>query len=348
NYIKYTYLTNEYQYTVNYVDADGNVIADAYVGTAPYAAPVVPEVPEIVGYTAPAEQTIIISDDESKNVVDYVYTVNKYGYTVNYLNKDEAKIAKSLTGTAAFGTTVVGKVLDIAGYITPEPISIVIDADESVNVIDYVYLPAPAPVAVTGVTLDKTSVYFGIGETVTLVATVAPADAANKNVIWSSSSKAVVTVADGVLTAVSVGKATVTVTTVDGGFTATCEVTVTDVPVVHVNGIYLSKSTVTLDKGTTTVLSAMVLPDNATDKTVVWSSSKDSVATVVDGVVTAVAKGTATITVTTVDGGFTATCAVTVNDDTEEGPMWGVVVIFAVVCAGIIGYLVVLARRAKE
>ena len=83
-------------------------------------------------------------------------------------------------------------------------------------------------VAVTGVTLDKETASVVMGSTITLVATVAPADATNKAVIWSSDTPAVATVSQaGVVTGISVGSAVITVTTVDGSKTDTCTVTVT-------------------------------------------------------------------------------------------------------------------------
>jgi hypothetical protein len=81
--------------------------------------------------------------------------------------------------------------------------------------------------AVTGVTLDPATMTLTAGgATGTLVATVAPADATNKSVTWSSSAPAVATVANGVVTPVTVGTATIIVATVDGGLTATCTVSV--------------------------------------------------------------------------------------------------------------------------
>lgn len=82
--------------------------------------------------------------------------------------------------------------------------------------------------AVTGIELDQTSISIKEGETATLAATVAPANATDNSVTWSSSNEAIATVEDGVVTAVAIGSATITVTTTDGGFTATCDVTVTD------------------------------------------------------------------------------------------------------------------------
>ncbi len=87
-----------------------------------------------------------------------------------------------------------------------------------------------APVSVTGVTVDPTSLSIPVGESETLTATVAPAEASNKNVTWSSNKESVATVVDGVVTGVSEGTATITVTTEDGGKTATCDVTVTAAP----------------------------------------------------------------------------------------------------------------------
>ena len=88
--------------------------------------------------------------------------------------------------------------------------------------------------------------------------------------------------------------------------------------VVPVTGVTLSGAT-SVNVGNTITLTATVAPDNATDKTVTWTSSNESVATVADGVVTGVAAGTATITVTTADGGFTADCTVTVSRASSGG-----------------------------
>lgn len=88
---------------------------------------------------------------------------------------------------------------------------------------------------------------------------------------------------------------------------------------VSVTGVELNKSTLSLDEGDTYTLTATVAPADAANKAVTWTSSNSSVATVNNGVVTAVSSGTATITVTTVDGGKTATCAVTVSHTSSGG-----------------------------
>ena len=169
-------------------------------------------------------------------------------------------------------------------------------------------------VPVTGVTLNKTFDAITAGTSDILVATVAPSNAANKSVTWSSSNTAVATVdSSGKVTAITAGTATITVTTADGGKTAACAVTV-NAAIVYVTGVTLNKTTDTLTVGAADTLMATVNPSNATNKNVSWTSSNTAVATVDStGKVTAVAAGSATITVTTADGGKTATCAVTVN-----------------------------------
>ena len=89
--------------------------------------------------------------------------------------------------------------------------------------------PDPDPVPVTGVVLDKTEASLEVGGTLQLTATVAPEDATNKELVWTTSDAAVATVSEtGLVTAVAAGTATITVTTVDGEFTATCTITVTE------------------------------------------------------------------------------------------------------------------------
>ena len=167
-------------------------------------------------------------------------------------------------------------------------------------------------VAVSSVSLNKTVATVGVTATTQLVATVLPTIATDKSVTWSSSDTGKATVnASGVVTGVATGSATITVTTVDGGKTATCAVTVvTSVPV---TGVGLNQSTAFLATGSTLQLTASVQPTNATNTAVTWSSSNTNRATVnSSGSVTAVGAGAVNIVATTTDGSFTATCAVTV------------------------------------
>ena len=151
-----------------------------------------------------------------------------------------------------------------------------------------------------------------IGSSSALTAKVVPTNASNKTVTWSSSNSSVAEVSSiGVVTAKSIGTATITATTVDGGYSAACKVTViTDK--VAVTGVTLNKESIKLKASGTETLTATVMPQSATDRTVSWSTSDASVVTVSNGVITAISPGTATITATTSDGGYKASCVVIV------------------------------------
>ena len=176
---------------------------------------------------------------------------------------------------------------------------------------------------VTGVSLNTNSLTLEEGGTATLTATITPSNATDQNVTWSSSPDNIVTIApdttdskNATVTATGTGTTTITVTTADGGKTATCEVTVT-AATVPVTGVTLSQTQASLYYNrtpNTLTLTATVAPANATNKAVTWTSSNPSVATVENGVVTALACGTAVITAAAADGrGASASCTVTVS-----------------------------------
>ena len=169
-----------------------------------------------------------------------------------------------------------------------------------------VYVPASA------ITLNTNDLTLKVNETSQLVATVLPSNTTNKRVTWASSDPSVVTVtSNGLVRAIAPGSATITVTTTDGtNLSATCAVTV----YVPASAISLNTNNLTLGIDETSQLVAYVYPSNTTNKQVTWESSDPSVATVTsNGLVRAIAPGSATITVTTTDGtNLSATCAVTV------------------------------------
>ncbi len=168
-------------------------------------------------------------------------------------------------------------------------------------------------IPVREVQLDRSSAVLKAGDSLALTATVLPAAATNTNVSWSSSDETVATVAGGTVTGIGAGTATITVTTVDGGKTASCVVTVSD-PAKRVTGVTLERHEAVLRPDAETTLTAHVQPSDAANQKVIWTSSDPAVATVdASGKVTAVSQGTTVITVTTEDGGFTATCEVTVQ-----------------------------------
>ncbi|MBR4750102.1 MAG: Ig-like domain-containing protein [Abditibacteriota bacterium] len=167
------------------------------------------------------------------------------------------------------------------------------------------------PVPVTGISLNTSALTLGTGKGYSLTATVKPSGATNKKVTWSSSNTAVATVNSGTVTGKAPGTAVITARTADGGYTATCKVTVQQ----SVTGVSLNYGSIVPDVGETRTLIATVKPSDAANKQVTWSSSNTTIATVSSsGVVTAKKAGTCTITVKTVDGGFTDTCKVTVTD----------------------------------
>ncbi len=170
-------------------------------------------------------------------------------------------------------------------------------------------------IPVTGVTLNETKLELVEGGSAKLTATVLPENATNKNVTWSSSNKSIATVdKNGSIKAINEGNTTITVTTKDSGHTATCEVTVAE-SAIRVTSVELDEDELSLNPDKSYKLTATVLPENATNKNVTWSSSNKSIATVdQSGNVTAKALGNATITVTTEDGGYTDTCEINVTE----------------------------------
>ncbi|MEK4452562.1 Ig-like domain-containing protein [Paenibacillus sp. FSL L8-0506] len=225
--------------------------------------------------------------------------------TVNWSSSDEtvATVVNGVVTPVGVGTAII-TVTTTDGSFT---------ASSVVNV----SAPIPPVVDVTGVKLDQETLNLTTGEADGLLkATIEPANATDKDVIWSSSDETVATVVNGVVTPVGEGTAVITVTTKDGSFTASTTVNVSAPipPVVDVTGVKLDQETLELTAGEADgLLKATIEPANATDKDVIWSSSDETVATVVNGVVTPVGEGTAVITVTTKDGSFKASTTVSVS-----------------------------------
>ena len=177
-------------------------------------------------------------------------------------------------------------------------------------------------VAVSGITLNNSTLSLTTGQNFTLQAMLSPSNATNKEVTWESSDAGVAAVSkDGVVTAKKAGKATIVAKAADeSGKYASCVVTVTEVKK-EVTGVMLNKSSLNLGVGGSEVLSATVLPADATNKQVTWLSSTPSVATVSQsGVVTGVKEGTTQISVITADGSKTAICSVTVSEQAQTEP----------------------------
>lgn len=178
--------------------------------------------------------------------------------------------------------------------------------------------PSPST-NVTGVSISQSSLTLSVDAVYYLSATVEPSSAINQNVTWSSSDNNYVSVnQDGKIIGVAEGSATITVTTEEGSFTDTCQVTVTTDPI-PVTGVKLSFNTASIKIGKTITLSPTVEPVTADNQNVSWTSSNQAVASVSStGVVEGLSVGESTITVTTADGGFTDTCLISVYEDSSS------------------------------
>lgn len=168
------------------------------------------------------------------------------------------------------------------------------------------------------ISISASNVSVKVNETATISVALNPTNASpSPTLTYQSSNTNVATVSNkGVVTGIAAGNATITVKAKQNSIekTATCNVTVSSSSVA-VTGVSLSSSSLTLSSGESSRLTPTIVPSNATNKNVTWSSSNPDVATVSGGVVSAVASGTTNITVTTQDGGFTARCVVTVSEE---------------------------------
>lgn len=174
----------------------------------------------------------------------------------------------------------------------------------------------PEPIKVAKITLNATSLNLTEGETGTIIATISPSNAENQKVLWTTSNPSVATVTDGIIYAIKAGSATITATSDDNGKTATCMIIVTKRPV-PVTGIVLDKDRVEMFMGEIITLTASVLPNDATNKKIIWRNSDETVIRLENGKVTALEQGVATVYARTEEGGYSASCDITVklNED---------------------------------
>ena len=157
----------------------------------------------------------------------------------------------------------------------------------------------PAKVNPTSVEIDEDDLEILIGESKTLSATVLPSNAANKTVTWKSSDKEVVMIdSEGELVAMGLGEATITATTSNGKNTS-IKITVNPIKVSEIN---LSETELNLKPEDKTTITAEVLPENATDKTIEWFSENPEIVSVEDGIITAIAAGATKVICKSKDG----------------------------------------------
>lgn len=170
-------------------------------------------------------------------------------------------------------------------------------------------------IPVEGVNLDNETIYLEPGESANLTADVFPSDAWDKSVEWSTSNPDAATVSqDGLITAKDIGDSIITVKTMDGGFEASCTVHV----VIRVKQLELNYYDISIDNGESFSLVASVLPENATNKDIIWSSSEPLIASVDKGTVFGQKEGTAVIKAVSADGGASAECTVRILKPAKE------------------------------
>ncbi len=185
--------------------------------------------------------------------------------------------------------------------------SIIVSADTGINAVCTINVVTN----VTGVSLDVSKLTLRKGESHQFTVSILPEGASTPNMEWSSSNPSVATVnAQGVVVAVSGGSTVITAKT-ENGKTATCNVMVTS----PVTGVSLDRDELTLNVGQVDQLLVTIIPKDANNRQVIWDSTDVSVVTVsLDGTVMGLKAGTATLTATTVDGYFMASCTVTVKN----------------------------------
>lgn len=292
------------------VDTNGEVIGIA-VGEATITATT-----EDGGFTAECVVTVIIPvsnislnktsatliEAETLQLIATITPDNATNKNVTWSSSDDAIAtvdANGLVTAIAAGEAIITVTTEDGGLTA-----------ECVVTVERIVVP------VISISLNKTTLSLTEGDTETLIASINPDNADNKNITWSSNDEAIATVsANGLITAIAAGEATITVTTEDGGFTAECIVTVNALTI-PVADITLNEANADMTVGQTLQLAAIITPDNATNKNVIWSSGNEAIATVdANGLVTGISEGTVIITATS-ENGLEASCEITVSQTT--------------------------------
>lgn len=159
-------------------------------------------------------------------------------------------------------------------------------------------------IPVTGVSLDKDNVSIVKGTSLALTAAVTPSDATDRSIVWSSSSSDIASVDNGTVKGISAGSAVITAAAENGHYYGQCTVTV----VQTVSGLSVDPSSIELCPGDTAELKATVTPSDASDKSVSWSSSDNSIVSVAGGKITANSTGEAHVTATSENGTNSVVC----------------------------------------
>ncbi len=183
----------------------------------------------------------------------------------------------------------------------------------SIYIDDIEFIHKREYIAVSDLILLETEIILNKGDMHNLDYNLLPIFATDTSVTWISTNSSIASVnSNGEVTALSKGETTISIFSRDGYYKASCHVIV-EVPV---EGVSLSHSEITMNMGEQYQLTDTIKPLDASNNEVEWSSATESVASVIDGLVTGHTSGTALISVTTLEGSFIAQCLVTVLDTT--------------------------------
>lgn len=169
-------------------------------------------------------------------------------------------------------------------------------------------------VPLTGISLETDTLFLPIGNTATIPVSFLPPNALNKNLVWTSTDNDIATVDEnGLISGIMLGDVFVIAASEDGGFTDSCYVVVTELPV---ESIELRVSEINVWMDDFEQINVNIFPEDAYNKEIIWTIENEDIATIdQDGVVTAVNSGNTFVIATSVDGGFTDTCQVNVLDE---------------------------------
>ena len=285
-------------------------------------------VPKFIGHTKAARFTRLIANTKQLETASERYYIDKNDwprlgnnpYTADQLKSFTQKIYDSTGKEASLDPSgnyydidynKLSQYISIADdkqyYIIQNPVGNIYALDGLSKEAEARLIDVPA----TEIKLNFTDISLNIGTFQALTATIKPDSATNKNLIWSSSDTTVAVVDNnGKVTAIKSGIVIITASTENGKFTTSCNVTINT----SVTGVVLDKSTAAIDTDSMIQLIATILPTTATNKSLIWTSSNASIATVdSSGLVTGISVGNTTITAKTQDGNYISICNLTVN-----------------------------------
>jgi uncharacterized protein YjdB len=263
-------------------------------GTVSAQCEVVVEPIKVTGITLHTSTLSVVIGDEQQ-LVATVMPSNATNTRIEWKSTDQSIVSVSTEGeiaAMAVGTAEISARTEDGGFIATCIVEVL-------------------PIAVTGISLSMSSLSMEVGRVQTLSASIIPSNATNAGVEWISSDPTTVHVsAEGKVSGLKIGSAEIIVKTIDGGFTAKCIVEIVPAPV---TGIFLNKNDLKLAVGENKTLYASIIPSNASNKSIKWSSDNPSVVSVDhNGMLSALSLGNAIISATTEDGGYSSTCNVSV------------------------------------